>query len=512
MRSGKQAASPLVQALVDYTGVRRIPFHTPGHKQGRGLWGPWRDLLRTSVAELDLTELPGLDDLHQPEGAIKTAQELAAACFGAEATYFLVNGATAGVQAMLLAANQPGDAVLVPRNCHQSVYAGLVLSGAIPVYIRSAVHPRLLFPLGPNPDELKDRLRQTAPRSIIWVYPTYHGIVSDLKQVIDLVAGSPGPDPAAAVPDDVRPLLSPAAVLVDEAHGPHFCFHQAFPATAMELGADVSVQGTHKLLGAMTQSALLHWRQGKIERAALERALRLLQSTSPSYILMASLDAARRHMEEEGSELLERTLQLADWVRAEINAIPGMYCPGAELVQLPGVSSYDPTKLVISGLDLGLTGFELGVRLAQQGIVVELAEWGAVLALLTIADSMESVRALVEALRVISRSDRPRFRPQPPLLDGLELVPPMVLTPREAYFRSSRAVRLEASCGQVAAEMVAPYPPGIPLLYPGERIIRETVAVIQGLTKQGVRFHGPVDSTLETIRVIGGDADARKTD
>jgi len=509
----KQAAFPLLEALQNHINTPNCPFHTPGHKQGRGLWGPWREFLRGYVDQIDLTELPGLDDLHNPGGAIKKAQELAADCFGADASYFLVNGATAGVHAMLLAFSKPGDAVLIPRNCHQAVFGGMVLSGARPVYFRPKVHPDLLIPLAADISEVEDKLSEADVSSLFWIHPTYHGITSDLKRVIDFVAAAKenqaagGQEPEA---EDRAPGWRAAAydrkipVMVDEAHGPHFGFHCALPGSAMELGADITVQGAHKILGAFTQSALLHWRQGKTDRWRLEAALRLIQSTSPSYILMASLDAARGQMAEQGTGLLARTLEVAEWARAEINAIPGLHCPGKELTLQPEINGFDPTKLIVSGLDLGLTGYELGKMLARRGVLVEMAEWGAVLCLLTIADDDTTVLPLIEALRAVSNTADRRPRPELPALPGMDIIPAMVMTPREAYFASSMPVRMEAAHGHVAAEMIAPYPPGIPVLYPGERIHQDVISLIHGLRENGATFHGPADPNLDTIRVVGG--------
>lgn len=489
MNFNRQSRAPLWESLRDHVSEGYQPFHVPGHKGGRGSWPPFAEFLGSGVFRLDLTELPGLDDLHLPQGPILEAQELAAECFGAGRTFFLVNGATVGIHAALLACTGPGDPVLVPRHAHRSVWAAMVLAGSKPVYLRPEWDRDWGIALGVTAEELERKLVDApAIKAMLLLHPTYEGIVPDTVMLIEIAH---------------RAGLT---VVSDESHGVHFTFHPRLPVASLAAGADLVVQSTHKVLGAFTQAAMLHTCPG-VTGKEVGTALNLLQSTSPSYLLMASLDAARCHMAQHGRALLDRLLPLSQEARDRINSVPGMRCLGEEILGRPGVAGYDPTRLVVSAQALGLTGYRLAEILrVQYRVQVEMAGAKYIVLLLTVADTKESIQALLRALEGVSRRAVHENS-----LEGsrnLEVVPgdlplpEVVLSPREAFFAKVRKLPLRETCGEVAAEMFVPYPPGIPLICPGERITREVIDLINEYKSLGTGWQGPADPTLEMMDVI----------
>ncbi|NPV26881.1 MAG: aminotransferase class I/II-fold pyridoxal phosphate-dependent enzyme [Firmicutes bacterium] len=486
-----QSRLPLVEALEAYCTERVIPFHMPGHKQGRGWPVPLKKIFGEQLAQFDLTEVPGLDDLHCPVGPLKEAQSLAAQSFGADQTFFLVNGSTVGIEAMILGITNPGDQLLVPRHAHRSVLSGMILAGAKPVYLPVEVHPEEGFPLGITLGAVAATLAANPQaKGLFLIHPTFEGLTSDISSLVKLAHNRNLP------------------VVVDEAHGPHFAFHHRLPVASLAAGADLSTQSTHKLLSSVTQTALLHQRGERVSARQVQKSLQILQSTSPSFLLMASLDAMRWQMAAEGTTLLERTISLAEEARGMINSLPGLHCLGPELLDYPGVSDYDPTKLVISVRGLGLTGQQVAAMLRRDyRVQVEMAAPAYVLAMVTIGDDRETIAELCAALKKLvehcqSEIRRENFVPISDLLAVGKQVPVVELTPREAFFAPARVLKLAQAVGEVAAETVAPYPPGIPLVCPGERITSETVELIQALQMMGVRWQGPADPSLETIQVV----------
>jgi arginine/lysine/ornithine decarboxylase len=374
LQAGEDAGAlpPLMAGLVSHAGEGYLGFHMPGHHQGRAAWAPWRDLLGEAVFSLDLTELPGLDNLQDPQGIIREAAVEAAAFFGAVETHLLVNGASAGVLAVLLALCQEGGAmsapasehshgaVLVPRNCHQSVLHGLVLSGATPVYLPVHFHPGLGLPGMLRTEDLRQAIDAVKDSGglLVLLHPSYYGLAGDLAAQIEMA--------------HQRGIL----VLTDEAHGSHFCASPLFPASALTVGADFTVMGAHKTLGAFTQAAWLHCREGGEAASRVNQALRLVQTTSPSYLLMASLDVARHQLQQSGERWGE-TAGLGRRLRREISRLPGLMAPAEELLDVPGVTAYDPARLVVNVSGLGITGFTAGDWLARERrLLVEMADLG----------------------------------------------------------------------------------------------------------------------------------------
>ncbi|MBE3574360.1 MAG: aminotransferase class V-fold PLP-dependent enzyme [Firmicutes bacterium] len=490
----EQTETPFFDALVAYWHKGVVPYHTPGHKQGRGAPRRLRETVGNPIFALDLSELeaPALDD--DPEEVLHRAQRLASQAFGSDYTFFLTNGTTEGIHAMLMATLHPGEQVILARNVHRSVVAGLVLSGAAPIYVEPSFHPQLAIPTGLTPESVHNALAANPKvRAMLITYPSYYGLASDLGSTIHQ-ASEHG-----------------VVVLVDEAHGPHLHFHPALPPSAMDLGADASAQSAHKLLGSFSGSSFLHIRERRISIRRVKTALRLIGSTSPSFLLLASLDCTRQQMALEGEQLLERTLALAQRARSAINAIPGLYCPGQEIVGSDGVAAYDPTKILVSVGGLGWTGAAAERYLRRNcGLQCELSDALNLLFLITIGDDDETVDRLVEGLRRLAAVPPPaevrrtlanlrhllgEQRPQ---------VPPLRLLPREAVFAPQRPVPLQNSVGEICAEVLAPYPPGVPVICPGEEITAEAVEYLRAVKRAGISIPGAEDHRLETVKVVNG--------
>ncbi len=428
---------------------------------------PWL----ATAAKLDLTELDGLDSLHSPTGAIAEAQALAAQLWKADRTFFLVGGSTVGVQAMILAACNPGDTVILPRDAHMSALGGLIMAGAAPAYVSLA--PKGHGTWGP-PDlaALSEAIATHRPKAVLLTRPSYAGDVFDLASY------------AACVHE------AGAVLLVDEAHGAHLGLHAALPPSALSQGADAVVQSTHKMLGALTPGAMLHLKGTRLRSSRVQSALSLLQTTSPSYLVLASLDAARRHEAMAPAARWEKPLGWAAQARARLADMPGLR------LLPPG----DPLKIGIDVAGLSLDGYEAADLLAERGVIIEHATHRHVVAFMGPGTREQDLEALVAAFEALASEATPPL--EPPSDPPMPPLPPRVLLPREAYFAESRPVPWEDSVGQIAAELVCPYPPGTPALVPGERITLEVVEYVDGLRALGAQIAGPADPDLSTIRIV----------
>jgi arginine decarboxylase len=489
-----QTDTPYLNALMDYVRAGTISFHTPGHKHGVGMHQRLREFIGDNVLKLDLTQVRGLDDLNAPHGPIQAAHELAAAAYGADFSYFLVNGSTAGNQAMLMAALRPGDSVLLPRNSHKSATSALIMSGATPVYMQPEVDAALHIDHCVTPLTVS-RALEAHPRAVavFITSPTYYGATADLVAIERIV-------------HEHGKLL-----LVDEAWGPHLHFHPELPMSATSAGADMCVNSTHKLIAGMSQAAMLHTRGPRVDQGRLRSTLRLLQSTSPLLVMLASLDVARMQMATEGHELLSRALVLARQARQRLNAIEGIRCIGPEQIGKPGVAGYDETRLVVTVKDIGYTGYQASEILRTRfDVQVELADLYNIVALVTIGDRQDDLDRLVNAVdQLANASQRVQGKPRNGISqrflkvdNGLPKIPLQVMTPREAFLADHVEIPFSNSAGHVSAEVVTPYPPGIPILCPGERITQETVDYLRLELEAGVHIQGPVDEKLRTIRVL----------
>jgi len=481
----RQYRTPLFDALVSLAESRKVSFHTPGHKSGKGISTRFRKFVGPKIFTIDLTTLDEVDCLQRPVGVIKEAQELAAEAYGADHSFFLVNGTTGGNHAMVLSAANPGDEVLVARNAHKSILTGIILSGAIPRFFPPAFDPELGILLNVTVDEAR-RATERHPNAKILslTSPNYYGVAADLRSIVSDAKR--------------RGIL----VLVDEAHGPHLHFHPMLPTSALDAGVDVCVQSTHKILGGMTQSSMLHLKGRDIDHSRMVRLLQLLQSTSPSYILMASLDLARMQMATEGEKLLGKVIDLAKDARDRINRIPGLFCFGE--ADLPGRDFFlDVTKLTICVKRLGLSGFEASSILnAEFGVQVEMADLFNILVIVTIGDRREDLDRLVAALDGLARrgaramNRRPIPSPLPPMGQQLHL------PPREAFFAPSEHLPLVKAEGRISSDIVTIYPPGVPLLVPGEEVASSTIDYLLSLASYGARIDGVLELDEPQIRVM----------
>ncbi|MBO8164849.1 MAG: aminotransferase class I/II-fold pyridoxal phosphate-dependent enzyme [Brevibacillus sp.] len=474
----------MYEALINHARRRPHPFHVPGHKMGRSFDQEGKDLFQSLLA-IDLTEISGLDDLHQPEGVIAEAQALAAEAFGAEETRFLVGGTTAGNLALVLAVCRPGEKIIVQRNCHKSVYHGIMLARAVPVFVVPAIDPVTGVAAGLRREDVERALNlHPDAKAVFLTNPTYYGMGIDLAKM------------AAVVHRFGIPLL------VDEAHGSHYGFHPELPQSAMRCGADASVQSTHKTGVAMTMCAMLHLKGERIDRSRLYQALGMIQSSSPSYPLMASLDLARRHMLTEGTQELERVLALMKRLRERIATLPWLLFP--ELAENSVYTTLDPLKLMLCLRTSSLSGFELKQVLERHDIYPELAAPDHVLLASstgTCPEDVERVWQVLERLAPPSAGSANLLARTGAVLSS-SFVREQVMAMHEALASRRIAVPLEEAEGRIAAEMVIPYPPGIPLLVPGERIDAQVLQRLVFMRDQKLHAHGVHDPDLATIQIV----------
>ncbi len=475
----EQFRTPLFDAMVNLAESRKVSFHTPGHKSGKGISTRFRKFVGPRIFSIDLTTLDEVDSLQNPTGVIKEAQELAAKAAGADRSYFLVNGTTVGNHAMVASTTGPGDKVLIARNCHRSVLTGLIMSGAQPIFFQPTFDRDLKLTLNVTFEAAKQAIdANPGARALLITSPNYYGLCADIERIIPYARD--------------RGLI----VFVDEAHGPHLKFNPKLPKCALEAGADLCVQSTHKIVGGMTQASMLHARAGRINIDDVTNTLKLLQTTSPSYILMASLDLARMQMATEGKKLLNRTIKLAEEARAAIDGIPGISCFGKDRAKQVGMADMDVTKLTITVSDLGLSGYHVSHVLNNRfGIQVEMADPFHVLVIVSIGDRQDDLNRLVEALKVISAETGlqgallPLDKVHPPMLNNR-----FAMTPRDAFYSDSELVSLDDSTGRVSTEIVTVYPPGIPLLVPGEEISRDAIDYLQNMAGLGAIIDGMNES------------------
>ncbi|QGG48673.1 arginine decarboxylase [Heliorestis convoluta] len=467
----------------------------PGHGKGRAF------LEWPCDPTLDMTEVPGLDDLHSPDGVIAQAEARAAHAFGAEKTFFLVQGATVGLQALSLAFLREGDEIILPRHSHRSIFGGLVLSGARPSYLPSICEEVTGLPVGTDLSALDSIGKKGTDnvKALLALRPTYWGTVEDLEGWVKKAQAWKKP------------------LWVDEAHGAAFSFSSALPSTALQQGAQAVVQGSHKTLPVLTQGAMLHLgKDGALhskvchKKAELVRkALTILQTTSPSYLLLSSLDLARARMEEEGEFLWQKTVERAAFLRHRLNRVKGIYCWGEEVKAYPTVTEWDPTKLLVVLKESYLTGYQLQKLLREKwAIEAELAGPNYLLFLLSPFDHPENDQALLEAFQslhfftegIIERESREvvsRLFHQGQQ-EGIEVL----CTPREAFLASRRLVSFEEALHQISAQFICPYPPGIPLVAPGELITPALWEVVRELRRMGVHWQGAYDGQLHKIAVV----------
>jgi arginine/lysine/ornithine decarboxylase len=486
-----QSRTPLYDAIMGYIDADVTLFHIPSHKMGRGIHPVWLDFAGGEIFKMDLSEVRGLDDLHAPEGAILEAQKLAADAWGARESFFLVNGTSGGLIASVAAVASEGDEIIIPRNVHKSVINGLIVSGASPVYVRADVDPALGLTGGLSPCAVSETFaKHPGAKGLVCVSPTYHGVCSDVGALAEVTHAHGG------------------VLIADEAHGNHFYFHPELPAGALALGADLSCQSTHKMSGSLTQSSILHLNSDRVDRARLAANLRLIQSTSPSYLLMVSLDMARSYIATRGQGIVEELIRMSLSARERIRALPGMSVLGDEIVRAGNrtgsaneavadmdagtnhITALDPIRIVLSAREMGFDGYELSRFLRDDyNIEIEFADFFYCVCTMGLGTRPEDVARLLFALSEISAK---YYGLRAPLTweEALPPLPPVVLTPRSAFFCSRKEIPWSDAKGEVCADMIVPYPPGIPAICPGERITDEVWDYLDEMRRKKRHIHG----------------------
>ena len=476
-----QNQAPIYEGLVKLRKKRIVPFDVPGHKRGRG--NPELvELLGEKCVGIDVNSMKPLDNLGHPISIIREAEELAAEAFGAAHAFLMIGGTTSSVQTMILSTCKAGDKIILPRNVHKSAINALVLCGAIPIYIEMSVDPKIGIALGLENERVAQAIQEHPDAKAILINnPTYYGICSDLKGLTEMAH-------AAGM-----------KVLVDEAHGAHLHFTDKLPLSAMDAGADMSAVSMHKSGGSLTQSSLLLVGE-QMNPEYVRQIINLTQSTSASYLLMASLDISRRNLALRGKESFEKVIELSEYARREINAIGGYYAYSKELVDGVSVCDFDVTKLSVYTQGIGLTGIEVYDLLRDEyDIQIEFGDIGNILAYISIGDRIQDIERLVGALADIKRL---YSRDGKDLIAGEYIQPELVLSPQEAFYSERRSLTLDESVGQVCGEFVMCYPPGIPILAPGERITQGLVDYIQFAKERGCSLQGTEDPEVNHINVI----------
>ncbi len=483
MKQLDQTKAPLLDALKNHKAARVVPFDVPGHKQGRG--NPeLTAFLGRACLEADVNSSKPLDNLCHPVSVIKEAEALAAQAFGAANAFFMVSGTTSAVQSMVLSVCKRGDEIILPRNVHRSVIGALVLCGATPVYVNPQTDARLGISLGMSVHDVEKAIEQHPNAKAVLVNnPTYYGICSDIVRITQL-AHEKG-----------------MAVLADEAHGTHFYFGDNMPISAMAAGADMASISMHKSGGSLTQSSLLITGP-RMNAGHVRQIIGLTQTTSGSYLLMSSLDISRKNLAMNGREIFSKVCGLAQYARDEISEIGDYYAYAREIVNGNTIFDFDPTKLSVHTLDIGLAGVEVyDILRDEYDIQVEFGDVANILAYISVGDRERDIERLVSALAEIRRRCK---RSKSGMMDMEYLSPQVAATPQEAFYAEKRSLPLAQCAGEICAESVMCYPPGIPILAPGERITDEILTYIRYMKEKGGSLTGPEDLAVEHLNVLKG--------
>lgn len=478
-----QTRAPIYEALSPFQRERVVPFDVPGHKRGKG--NP--DLtafLGQKAMSVDVNSMKPLDNLCHPVSVIRDAEELAADAFGAHHAFFMVGGTTSAVQSMILSCCKRGDKIILPRNVHRSAINALILCGAHPVYVNPETDQRLGISLGMSMAVLEDTIRQHPDAKAVFVNnPTYYGICSNLQAIVDLA--------------HAHGMMA----LVDEAHGTHFYFYDDMPLSAMAAGADMASVSMHKSGGSLTQSSFL-LTGPRVNADYVRQVINLTQTTSGSYLLMSSLDISRRNLAIHGEEIFQKVRELARYARAEINAIGDYYAFCRELINGDSVFDFDTTKLSIHTLDVGLAGIEVyDILRDEYDIQTEFGDLGNLLAYISVGDRRQDIERLVSALAEIRR----RYKKGKAGMLTQEYIPPLVVdTPQNAFYAEKESLPLEETVGRVCTEFVMCYPPGIPILAPGEEVTPQILDYIRYAIEKGCSLTGPEDLNIQRLNVEKG--------
>ena len=476
-----QGRAPIYEALERFRRNRIVPFDVPGHKRGRG--NPELvELLGQQCVGIDVNSMKPLDNLCHPVSVIREAEELAAEAFGAAYAFLMVGGTTSSVQSMVLSVCKKGDKIILPRNVHRSVINALVIGGAIPVYVNPDMDSRLGIALGMKVSQVERAVRENPDAVAVLVNnPTYYGICSDLRRIVAL-AHAHG-----------------MKVLADEAHGTHFYFGENMPVSAMAAGADMASVSMHKSGGSLTQSSFLLTGES-MNPGYVRQIINLTQTTSASYLLLASLDISRRNLALRGREEFAKVMALAQYAREEINQISGYYAYTEELVNGDSIYDFDKTKLTVNTLGIGLAGIEVyDILRDEYDIQAELGDIANILAYISIGDRRREIERLVSAMAEIRR----KYRKDSAGMFTQEYIDPkVVISPQSAFYAEKESLRIQATEGRVCSEFVMCYPPGIPILAPGEQITPQILSYIQYAKRKGCSMTGPEDPAIEHLNVL----------
>ena len=481
MKKMTQQRAPIYEALERFRRMRIVPFDVPGHKHGRGT-PELVELLGNKCVGIDVNSMKPLDNLCHPVSVIKEAEELAADAFGAAHAFLMVGGTTSSVQSMVLSCCKKGDKIILPRNVHRSVINALVLCGAKPIYVNPDVDQRLGISLGMKVDQVKKAIHDNPDAVAVFVNnPTYYGICSDLRTIVE------------------EAHRYGMQVLVDEAHGTHFYFGDSMPLSAMSAGADMASVSMHKSGGSLTQSSFLLIGEN-VNPGYVRQIINLTQTTSGSYLLLSSLDISRRNLALRGREAFARVVELAEYARNEINQIGGYYAFSREMINGSSVYDFDATKLSVHTLDIGLAGIEVyDILRDEYDIQIEFGDLGNVLAYLSIGDRRQEVERLVSALADIKRRYR---KDKTGMLSQEYISPTVVMTPQESFYAEKESLPIKETKGRVCSEFVMCYPPGIPILAPGEEITDKIIDYILYAKEKGCSMTGPEDEWIERLNVL----------
>ena len=476
-----QQRAPIYEALDRFGKMRVVPFDVPGHKRGRGNPELAR-LLGEKCVSMDVNSMKPLDNLCHPVSVIRDAEKLAADAFGAANAFLMVGGTTSAVQSMVMSAVQAGQKIILPRNVHRSVMGALVLCGAIPVYVNPECDDKLGIPLGMSLAQLKITIEKNPDAKAILVNnPTYYGICSNLRSIVELAH------------------KNNMLVLADEAHGTHFYFGENLPVSAMAAGADMAAVSMHKSGGSLTQSSLL-LTGPRVNADHVRQIINLTQTTSASYLLLSSLDISRRNLALRGKEAFNGVCDLADYAREEINDLGGWYAFSKELINGDSVFDFDQTKLSVHTLDIGLAGIEVyDILRDEYDIQIEFGDLGNILAYLSIGDRRRDVERLVSALSEIGR----RYaKDRTGMMENEYIAPDVAVTPQYAFYAAKESLPIEETAGRVCSEFVMCYPPGIPILAPGERVTEKILEYIRYAKEKGCQLTGPENAKIERLNVL----------
>lgn len=476
-----QSKAPVLEAMEQHLQNRVVPFDVPGHKGGRGT-KELTDFLGKSCLKADVNSMKPLDNLCHPVSVIKDAQDLAAEAFGAKNAFFIVNGTTGSVQAMIMAACKAGEKIIMPRNVHRSAINALVVNGAVPVYVNPGTNKKLGIPLGMSVENVKKAIEENPDAKAILINnPTYYGVCSDLRGIVELA--------------HEHGMLA----LVDEAHGTHFYFGEDMPVPGMAAGADMAAVSMHKTGGSLTQSSLLLCGKN-VNAGYIRQIINLTQTTSGSYLLISSLDIARKNLALNGREIFRKTVQYAEYAREEINKLGGYYAFGKELCDGESFYDFDPTKLSIHTRDIGLAGIEVyDILRDEYNIQIEFGDIGNVLAIISAGDRALEIERLISAFSEIKRL---YSKDKAGMFDHEYIDPQVIMPPQSAFYGEKKSVPITESSGYICGEFVMCYPPGIPILAPGEKITDDIISYILYAKEKGCMMTGTQDINIEYINVV----------